>query len=64
MQKIIRTDRVKNEEVLRRVEGERNILHTIKRKAKRIGHNLRRNCVLREVTSINGKIEGIVEVMG
>jgi hypothetical protein len=48
---------VRNEEVLRRVKEERNILRTIKRrKAKWIGHILRSNCLLNHVTE--GKIEG------
>jgi hypothetical protein len=47
MEKISRTDRVRNEEVLLRVKEERNILHTVKiRKANWIGHILRGNCVL------------------
>jgi hypothetical protein len=42
------TDCVRNEEVLYRVEEERNILHTIKRrKADWIGHMLRRKCFLK-----------------
>jgi hypothetical protein len=42
---------VKNEEVLRRVKEERNILLTIKRRqANWIGHILRRNCLLKYVT--------------
>jgi hypothetical protein len=54
---------VKNEEVLHRVQEERNTLHTIKRsKAKEIGHILRRNCLLKHV--IEGKMEGRIEVMG
>ena len=41
MEKISWTDRVRNEEVLRRVKEERNITHTIKRrKANWIGHIL------------------------
>jgi len=57
MGKISWTDRVRNEEVLLRVEEERNIVHTIKRmKANWIGHVLRRNCLLKHVTE--GKIEG------
>ena len=41
-------------EVLRRVNGERNILHTIKRrKTDWTGHTLRRNCLLKHV--IEGK---------
>jgi hypothetical protein len=48
---------VRNEEVLHRVNEERNILHTIKRrKANWIGHILRRNCLLKHV--IEGKLEG------
>jgi hypothetical protein len=54
---------VRNEEVLRRVKEDRNILHTIKRrKANWIGHILCRNCLPKHV--IEGKIEGRVEVMG
>jgi len=45
MGKISWTQYVKNE-VLRRVNGERNILHTIKRrKTNWTGHILRRNCL-------------------
>jgi len=41
------TDHVGNEEVLRRVKEQRNILHAIKRlKAKWVGHTLRKNCLL------------------
>jgi hypothetical protein len=48
MEKIIWTDRVRNEEILHRVK-ERNILHKIKRrKANWIGHSLRRNCLLKQ----------------
>ena len=51
------TDRVKNEEVLHRVKGERNIVHTVnRRKANRIGHILCRSCLLKHVSE--GKIEG------
>jgi hypothetical protein len=47
--------------VLLRVSEQRNILHEIrKRKANRIGHILRRNCLLKEVTE--GKIKGRIEV--
>jgi len=46
MEKIIWTDRVRNEEVLQIIRKDRNILHTVKwRKAKWIGHILRRNCL-------------------
>jgi ribosomal 50S subunit-associated protein YjgA (DUF615 family) len=49
------------EEVLRRVNEQRNILHEIrKRKANWIGHILRRNCLLRQV--IEGKIQEEMEV--
>jgi hypothetical protein len=55
------TDNVRNEEVLLRVNEQRNILHEIrKRKANRIGHILRRNCLLKQV--IEGKIKGEMEV--
>ena len=50
-----------NEEVLLRVNGQRNILHAItKIKANWIGHILRRNCLLKQV--IEGKIKGEMEV--
>jgi len=50
------TDRVRNEEVLLRVNEQRNILHEIsKRKANWIGHTLCRNCLLQRV--IEGKIK-------
>jgi hypothetical protein len=59
MEKISRTDRVRNEEVLHRVKEERNIVHTIKRrKADWIGHILRRICLLKHV------IEGRIEMTG
>jgi len=48
-------------EVLLRVNEQRNILHEIsKRKANWIGHILRRNCLLQRV--IEGKIKGEMEV--
>jgi hypothetical protein len=51
---------VRNEEVLLRVSEQRNILHEIrKRKVNRIGHILRRNCLLKQV--IEGKIKGRIE---
>ena len=57
MEKISWTDRVRNEDVLLRVKEQKNILHEIpKRKAKWIGHILRRNCLLQRVTE--GKIQG------
>jgi hypothetical protein len=56
MEKISRTDHVRNEEVLLIVKEQRNILHEIsKRKANWIGHILRRTCLLRQV--IEGKIK-------
>ena len=55
------TDRLRNEEVLLRVNEQRNILHDIrKRKANWIGHILCRNCLLKQV--IKGKIKGKMEV--
>jgi hypothetical protein len=51
------TDRVRNEEIFDRVKEEKNILQTTKRtEAKRIGHILRRHCILKHV--IKGKTEG------
>ena len=50
MEKISWTDHVRNEEVLLRVNKQRNILHEIrKRKVNWIGHILRRNCLLKQV---------------
>ena len=61
MEKISWTDHVRNEEVLLRVNEQRNILHEIsKRKANWIGHILRRNCLQQQV--IEGKIKGQIEV--
>ena len=61
MEKIIWTDHVRNEDVLLRVNEQRNILHEIrKRKANWVGHSLRRNCLLEQV--IEGKIKGEMEV--
>ena len=55
------TDHVRNEEVLLRVNEQRNILHEIrKRKANWIGHILCRNCLLQWV--IEGKTKGGIEV--
>jgi hypothetical protein len=63
MEKIGWTDRVRNEEVLHRVNEERNIVHKIKRrKANWIGHILRRNCLLKHV--IEGKLEGQTQMTG
>jgi len=61
MKKIIYTDHVRNEEVLLRVNEQRNILYEIRKlKANCIGHNLRRNCLLKQV--IEGKIKVEIEV--
>ena len=61
MEKISWTDHVRNEEVLLRVNEQRNILHEIrKRKANEIGHILRRNCLVKQI--IEGKIKGQIEV--
>ena len=61
MEKISWTDHVRNEEVLLRVNEQRNILHEIrKRKANWIGHILRRNYILKQV--FEGKIKGEIEV--
>ena len=61
MEKISWTDHVRNEEVLLRVNEQRNILHEIrKQKANWIGHILRRNCLLKQI--IEGKIKGQIEV--
>ena len=60
MEKISWTDHVRNEDVLIRVNEQRNILHEIrKRKDNWIGHILRRNCLLKQV--IEGKIKGEME---
>jgi len=58
---ISRTDHVRNQEVLLRVNEQRNILHEIRKwKANWIGHILHRNCLLNQV--IEGKINGEMEV--
>ena len=63
MEKISWTDHERNKEVLLRVKEQKNILHEIrKRKAKWIGHILRRNCLLQRV--IEGKTKGGLEVTG
>jgi hypothetical protein len=62
MEKIIWTDRVRNEEVLHRDKEERNIVHTVKRrKANWIGHILHRHCCLAHI--IEGRIERGIEGM-
>ena len=54
---------MRNEEVLQRVKEEWNILQTVnRRKVNWIGHILRGNCLLKQVTE--GKIEGSIEVTG
>jgi hypothetical protein len=61
LEKISWTDHVRNEEVLLRVNEQRNILLEIrKRKDNLIGHILRRNCLLKQV--IEGKIKGKMAV--
>ena len=61
MEKISWTDHVRNEELLLRVNEQRNILHEIrKRKANWIGQILRRNCLLQQV--LERKIKGQIEV--
>ena len=61
MVKMSWTDHVRNEEVLLRVNEQRNNLREIrKRKANWIGHILRTNCLLKQV--IEGKIKGEMEV--
>ena len=50
IEKISRTDRERNEEILRSVKKERKNLNTIKiRKAEYIGYILRRNCLLQQL---------------
>jgi hypothetical protein len=56
MEKVSWTDRVNNKALLHRVKEERNILHTIRRKASWTGHILRRNCLLKHINE--GKITG------
>ena len=61
MEKISWTDHVRNEEVLLRVNEQRNILHEIRKwNANWIGHILRINCLLKQ--AIEGKIKGQIEV--
>jgi hypothetical protein len=56
MEEMSWADRVRNEQVLRGVREERNVVQTIKiRKANCIGHIWRRNCLLKYV--IEGKIQ-------
>ena len=52
---------MRNEEVLLRVNEQRNILHEIrKRKSNWIGRILSRNCLVKQI--IEGKIKGQIEV--
>jgi hypothetical protein len=61
MQKISWTAHVRHEDVLQRTKEERNTLHTIKsRTVNRIGHTLRKNCLLKHV--FEGRTEGGIEV--
>jgi hypothetical protein len=54
---------VRNEEVLHRDKGERNILYTVKRRKDNwIGQILCRNRLLKQV--IGGEVEGRAEVTG
>jgi hypothetical protein len=63
MEKINWNIHMRNEAVLLKVKEQRNMLHEIrKRKANRIGHILRRNCLLQRV--IEGKLKGGKEVTG
>jgi len=63
MEKISWADHVRNEEVLFRVNKQRNTLHEIrKRKANWIGQILRRNCLLQRV--IEEKIQESLKVTG
>jgi len=53
IERIIRTARVRNEEVLHRGKEERNILRTVRRrKADWIGQVLRGNCFLKHVIEV------------
>jgi len=54
-------DRVRNEEVLRVREG-MYILRIVNRRANWIGHILRRNCLLKQVTE--GEIEVRIKLTG
>ena len=57
MEKIKWTDKISNEEVVRRVGEERSLVNTvIKRKKSWIGHVLRHDCLLKSV--IEGRMEG------
>jgi len=61
MEKISWTNHVRNENMLLRVNEQRNILHEIRKgKANWIGHISHRNYLLKQV--IEGKIKGEMEV--
>jgi len=61
LEKIVWTDRARNEEVLHSVNDDINILHAInRRKTNCIGHILRRNCL--RIHVIEEKMEGMIEV--
>ena len=61
MEKISWTDHVRNDEVLLRVNEQRNILHELrKRNDNWICHILRRNCILKQ--AIEGKMIWEIEV--
>jgi hypothetical protein len=63
MEKIIWTERLRNEEELHRIKKDRNILHTINRKKPNwIGRMLCRNFHLKHATE--GKIEGRIDETG
>jgi hypothetical protein len=63
MDEIIWTDHVRNEEVLQKVQEERNVLKkTKRRKASWIARILHRKCLLKHL--MDGKIEGKIEVTG
>jgi hypothetical protein len=63
MENISWTEHVRNEDVFLRVKEQRIILHEISKwKTNWIGHILRRNCLLRQVTE--GRIKGGIEVTG
>jgi hypothetical protein len=63
LEKIVWSDRARNEEVLHSVNEDKNILHTInRRKANWIGHILSRNCL--RIHVIEEKMERRTEVTG
>jgi len=54
---------VRNDEVLPRIQEDRNIFHSLnRRKANSIGHIFRRNCVIKHV--IERTIDRRIEVTG